>query len=99
LISVNFRQSTAARQKTFSREFSASRPLARVHPNQIVRSGIVELVARSLVMHVGVEPVGSQERDGMLAVGALALEPRQLIGERDDLLVELLARVKPYLPV
>ncbi len=41
-------------------------------PNQIVRIGIVELKARALVQHVRVDPVGAQQRDPLLAVGALA---------------------------
>ena len=30
-------------------------------PNQIVRIDVIELIARTLVEHVGVDPVGSQQ--------------------------------------
>src|ERR1700755_3060612 len=64
------------------------------HPHQIMRIDIVELEPRLLVQHVGVDPVGAQQRNALFALGALLLEPRKLRGQRDDLLVELLLRVE-----
>src|SRR2546430_7226164 len=65
--------------------------------NQVARIGVVELVARALVQHVRVDAVGSQQRDTLLALRALALQPRQFGCQRDDLLIELLPRVQPVL--
>ena len=48
------------------------------HANQVMRVGIVELIARPLVEHVRIEPVGSQQGNALLALAAFALQPRQL---------------------
>src|SRR5215472_12186152 len=69
----------------------------RIHPDQIVRVGIVKLKPRTLVQHVGIDPVRTQQRHPLLALGALFLQARKLRGERDDLLVEFLPRVEPVL--
>ena len=68
--------------------------LVRIEPDQIVGIDVVELIARALVEHIRIDPVGPQQRDPLLALGALALQPRQLGGQGDDLLVELLLRVQ-----
>jgi hypothetical protein len=67
------------------------------HADQIVRIDVIELIARTLVEQVGVDPVGSQQRDPLLALGPLLLQPRQFGGQRDDLLIELLPRIQPIL--
>ena len=38
-------------------------------PNQVVRIGIVELIARAFVEHIRIDPVGSQQRDPLLTLG------------------------------
>ena len=70
-----------------------------VDPNQIVRVGVIELVARALIEQVGVDPVGAQQRDPLFALGALLLQPLQFGGQRDDFLIELLPCIQPILPV
>ncbi len=60
-----------------------------------MRIDVVELIARALVEHVGIDPVGPQQRDPLFALGALLLQPRQLRGQRDDLLVEFLRAFRP----
>src|SRR6266403_1240202 len=67
------------------------------HPDQVVRIGIVELIARALVKHVRIEAIGAKQRDTMLAVGPLPLQPRELRCQRNDLLVEFEPRVQPIL--
>src|SRR5260370_1284172 len=54
-------------------------------------------LARALVEHIRVDPVGAQQRDALLALGTLPLQPRQFRCQRDDLLVELLPRIQPIL--
>src|SRR5262249_22324567 len=61
-----------------------------VHPHEVMRIHIVELEARALVEHVGVDPVGAEQRDALLALRALLLQPLQLGRQRDDLLVQFL---------
>src|SRR3954469_9070087 len=65
--------------------------------NQVARIGIIELVARALVEHVRVDPIGSQQRETLLALPALPLQPHQFGCQRDDLVIELLPRVQPVL--
>src|SRR5436305_11786260 len=62
--------------------------------HQIAGVGVVELIADTLVQHVGVDAVGSQQRDALLALRAFLLQPRQLGSQRDDFLIELLPGVQ-----
>jgi len=64
------------------------------HSHEVMRIGIVELEACALVKHVRVDPVRAQQRDAFFALGPLLLQPRQLGGQGDDLLVEFLPRVE-----
>ena len=64
-----------------------------------MRIDVVQLIARALVEHVRIDPVGPQQRDPLFARGPFLLQPRQLGGQRDDLLVEFLLAFSPYLPV
>jgi len=56
---------------------------------------VVELIARTLVEHIGIDPVRLQQRDTVLDVGTVALQARQLRRQGDDFLVELLPRIEP----
>src|SRR5260370_5517809 len=67
------------------------------HSDQVAGIGGIELVARAFIQHVRVDTVGAQQRDALLALGTLPLQPRQFRRQRDDLLVELLPRVQPIL--
>ena len=62
-------------------------------PDQVARIGVVELEARALVQHVGVDPVRPQQRNPLLALRALPFQPRQFRRQRDD----LLRRAKPLI--
>jgi hypothetical protein len=62
--------------------------------HEVARMRVVELVARALVEHVGIESTRSQERHALLGLGAFLLQLHQFGGQRDDLLVELLTCVE-----
>ena len=90
-------QCGATFSKSISRILKFDDQFGWIDPNQIVRIGVVELIACALVEHVRVDPVGSQQRDTLLALGALPLQPRQFRRQRDDFLIELLPRIQPIL--
>ena len=60
---------------------------------------VVELITRTLIEHIGIDPVGAQQRDAVLILGTLVLQARQLRRQGDDFLVELLPRIQPVRPV
>src|ERR1700710_948333 len=86
---------TTAKQMRGDDGSGCGRSARRDGPDKVARIGVVELEARALVQHVGVNPVRPQERNPLLALRALALQPRQFGGQRDDLLIEFLTRVQP----
>jgi hypothetical protein len=49
-----------------------------VEEHDISRVDIVELIARPLVEHVGIEFAGAEQRDALLAGRPLGFQPRQL---------------------
>jgi len=59
-----------------------------------MRVGIIELIARALIEHVGIDPVGPQQRHALLSPGTLPLQSRELAGQRNDLLIEFLPRIQ-----
>jgi hypothetical protein len=52
-----------------------------------MRIGVVELIARALVEHVGIDPVRPEQRDTLLAFGAFFFQARQFLSQRYDLLI------------
>ena len=62
--------------------------------HQIARVRIVELPPRFFIEHVGIEPVGAQQRHMLFFVGALDFEPGELRRQRSGFLIQLDAGVE-----
>jgi hypothetical protein len=71
-----------------------SRSAVLDYDGDIMRIGVVEEKPRPLVQHVGVDPVGLEQRDAALPTLALGLGALELLGEIGDLMVEILARLE-----
>jgi hypothetical protein len=82
-----------ALQVTIGSAFGLSRPC--VQQRHFMRIEVIEQGARTLIEHIGIEPVGAQESDASLPLPALGLQTRNLGGELRRLLIEILLGLQP----